>query len=81
MRLLHHATLSEMPDKYAEAWKKYGPKPPDPNTGNAKDTQQSQERELYKRRQDASRDFHELFPFLPATEQLCSWQTKGGVEM
>jgi hypothetical protein len=36
MRLLHHATLAEMRDKFPEAWKRYGPKPPS-ETENAKD--------------------------------------------
>lgn len=35
-------------------------------------------REWYKERKRARAMFHQLFPFLPATDQPISWRTKGG---
>jgi len=62
MRLLHHSIPSELPQKFPSAQKRYG---------------QLEKRELHKKREDAVRDFHELFPFLPPTEKPLSWSTKG----
>jgi hypothetical protein len=69
MRLLHQATLSELPIKFPAAWKKYGPK----KEQLTNFTTESHIRELYKMREAARANLHELFPFLPPQENPCSW--------
>lgn len=66
MRLLRRATLKELPTKFHQAWKMYGPK------GS---------HQLYKMRKAARSDLHQLFPFLPTEEVPFSWPTAGGREI
>ncbi len=72
MRLLHHSLLADMKECFPVAWHRFGPK----ERAKGKDTQDSQERELYARRVEAAQDFYELFPFLPKAEQPLSAVTK-----
>ncbi len=73
MRLLHHATLNEMPEKFPDAWKRYGERKA--VTENQKDYGGV---DWYRESKNAKRDFHRLFPFLPKSELPSSWRTKGG---
>lgn len=82
MRLLHHAPLSEWPERFPNAWKRYKPKMKGKHDPAGDDSEESQKRELYKSRTLARCNFHELFPFLPQGETPLSWTSKtGGVEM
>ncbi len=74
MRLLNKFTLKAMPESCPEASRIYGPT--DRQIKN--ETTESHFRELYKMREAACLDLHELFPFLPKQEAPISSESKGG---
>jgi hypothetical protein len=73
MRLLHHATVKEMPKKFPAAWERYG--------GRKAITEKQKDyggKDWYRERKSANSDFHRLFSFHLEGELPLSWQTKGG---
>lgn len=77
MRLLNKSTIKKMPNSYPDAWRKYGPSNEQIRNGRT----ESHIRELYKMREAACLDLHQLFPFLPKEEVPISSKSKGGGEI
>jgi hypothetical protein len=75
MRLLHCSTLSNLKTEFPDAVERLNALKAafEAHGADGGDRRDSREREVYRKREYCLNDFHELFPFLPDTEEPISW--------